>query len=385
LSHHEAWAEVEGSGVQFDTWLSCVTNKLEVILWTTDDVEGDLKVLKLMLSKWKVVDLEFNFRSFLYTSSFWSDSDVLVNLTLPYKVKVEFSIVSNGDLLGLSLVDEEFTEVKYIRLSCTDFLLLLISKHGVVDLVSLSFDVENEWSGLSLHIAGKVVVVRQLILRLELNFNRDLRLGRDYSREGANSQRVSVVWATLDAVLTDVEAEWNQLLVYNVHSLSVLTRQKKRSELQLSSLEQNIWLNNSANDQEVLRNVFRWDLEKPVGFVLSYLVWGILKDHLRFFTTENSTLVCNALEEWLDLLIFVWNFFPLKLVSLTSWIDSHESLSVLDICSKTLKFNNLKLRVNWSHVLLLSFLVTAWWKLEVNDWSLGNTVRFDNKRILFRV
>lgn len=112
-----------------------------------------------MLSKWEIVDLKFLIRSLLDTSSFWSDSDVLIDLALPHEIEVEFSIVSNSDLLSLSFVDKEFSKVKYIRLSSTDLLLLLVSEHSVVDLVTFSFDIENKWSCLSLDVTGKVVVI----------------------------------------------------------------------------------------------------------------------------------------------------------------------------------------------------------------------------------
>lgn len=70
-----------------------------------------------MLSDRQIGDLKLELPTFGHATSFRSDCDVLVDLPLPDEVEVELSIVLDDDLLGLPLVDEEFTKVKLMWLT----------------------------------------------------------------------------------------------------------------------------------------------------------------------------------------------------------------------------------------------------------------------------
>ena len=105
---------------------------------------------------------------------------------------------------------------------------------------------------------------------------------------------------------------------------------QKRPELDLSSLEENVWLIDTTNYEEVLNNVLSGDLEDPLGFVLSNCIWGIFEDHFSFLAAQNQPTLSETLEHRLILASLVRNFGPLELVSLSCWVDCHESPSVLD-------------------------------------------------------
>lgn len=84
-------------------------------------------------------------------------------------------------MLGLGLIDEEFTEIQVAGLASSNFDLRHICLDSVVDLVSFALNVEDEWTSLTLDVALQVVVVCELILGVELNFNWQVRERRDYS------------------------------------------------------------------------------------------------------------------------------------------------------------------------------------------------------------
>lgn len=75
---------------------------------------------------------------------------------------------------------------------------------------------------------------------------------------------------------------------------------------------------------------------------------------------------------------------PFKLVARSSWVDSHEPFSVLDVCAQTVKLNDLVLGIDWSHVLLLPLSVGGGRQFKVDDWSFSDSVDLDDQRFFFR-
>jgi hypothetical protein len=125
----------------------------------------------------------------------------------------------------------------------------------MMNLVTFSLDVQDKRSSLSLDVAHQVIVVVELKLGLEQNFNWNLRSGRNDTSNWVASERVSKVRTSLDTFFREVETEWNVFLVNEVDSLSVLTRKEERSELNLSSFKENIGLVDSSNYEEVLDDI----------------------------------------------------------------------------------------------------------------------------------
>jgi hypothetical protein len=95
-------------------------------------------------------------------------------LASPDEIEVELSLVNEDYLLGLSLIDKELSEIKLVWLSRLHLNLGATSKYGVMNLVSLTFNIEHQRSGLSLDVANQVVIIVQLIFGLEKHFNWDL-------------------------------------------------------------------------------------------------------------------------------------------------------------------------------------------------------------------
>ena len=167
LTRDEAWPEVHSGRAELDTGLASTADEEEVILGATHNLELELVALEVVLTDWQVRDLELLLSTLWYASSLWGDGDVLVHLALPDEVKVELTIVLDDDSLGLPLVDEEFTEVELVGLSGHHLHAVGACEDGMVDLVTLSFHVQYEWTGLPLHVADEVVVVVELIFWLE--------------------------------------------------------------------------------------------------------------------------------------------------------------------------------------------------------------------------
>jgi hypothetical protein len=92
-----------------------------------------------------------------------------------------------------------------------------------MNLVAFSFHIEYQRPGLSLHVANKIIVVVELVLGLEEDFDRDLRLSGYHTRNRIHSEGVAKVRASFDALLGEAEAEGNVLLVDERHDLSVLS------------------------------------------------------------------------------------------------------------------------------------------------------------------
>jgi hypothetical protein len=90
------------------------------------------------------------------------------------------------NLLGLYLIDEEFSEVELACFSRGSAHLRLVSHHGVVDLVTFTLNVQGQWSSLSLNVALQVVVVSQLKLGVELNLNWSLTISRNNTSHRRN-------------------------------------------------------------------------------------------------------------------------------------------------------------------------------------------------------
>ena len=181
------------------------------------------------------------------SSSLWSYGDILVDGPLEDEVEVEFSVVLDKEHLTLLLIDKELAELEDVGLASLDLGSVHISEDSVMDLVALSLNVEHEWPCLSLHIASEVVVVSELVLRLEEDLDRDLALRRNNSRKRQYLQAVSVVWLSSDRVLAKVEGEGNVFLVYDRDHFSVLSIQEQRAKLDFSGLEEHIRLIDSTH------------------------------------------------------------------------------------------------------------------------------------------
>jgi hypothetical protein len=94
---------------------------LEVVLRPTNNLELELVILEMVLSNRKVSDLELDLFAFWNATSLRSDSDVLVDLSLPYEIEVELSTIAHYNSLGLLLVDKEISVLKFVRLTSTHF------------------------------------------------------------------------------------------------------------------------------------------------------------------------------------------------------------------------------------------------------------------------
>lgn len=79
-------------------------------------------------------------------------------------------------------------------------------------------------------------------------------------------------------------------MVDDLNSFLVLSLEEKGPEADLTTVEENIWLDNTSYNEEVLVNALRWNLEEPVGLVLTDGVRGILEYHFALFTGQNCTL-----------------------------------------------------------------------------------------------
>lgn len=99
LGRDEARAEVEDMVVKLDAGLASLASELELILGPTHNSKHHLEVLQLVLGDGRIVDLNDNFVSFLNSAGLGCDLDVLVNLSLPDKVKVELTVVRKDNLL----------------------------------------------------------------------------------------------------------------------------------------------------------------------------------------------------------------------------------------------------------------------------------------------
>ena len=134
-----------------------------------------------MLRDRRIVDLDFNFASFLHGACFWRDLDVLVDLALPHEIEVELTAVRQDHSLALLLIDEELPEVEVEGLSGLCFHSGLVSEHGVVDLVAFALDIQDQGPSLPLDVAGQVIVVLDLVLRLEVDLNGQVGQGWHHS------------------------------------------------------------------------------------------------------------------------------------------------------------------------------------------------------------
>lgn len=131
--------------------------------------------------------------------------------------------------------------------------------------------------------------------------------------------------------------------------------------------------------------VLTWDAEHPAGFVLTNAIRSVFEDHFALFTRQDQTFLCCALEQRLLLIAFIDNFFPLELVALVGWVNSHKSLSVLYVCAKTLKLYDFILRIDLGHVFFFTFTIGCWWQLEVDYRSLSDAVCLYDQRLLIGV
>jgi len=74
-------------------------------------------------------------------------------------------------LLSLLLIDKELSEVKVKWLASLDINSGFVSLDGVMNLIALTFDIENERPSLSLDVTAQVIVVLQFKLGSECNLN----------------------------------------------------------------------------------------------------------------------------------------------------------------------------------------------------------------------
>ena len=80
------------------------------------------------------------------------------------------------------------------------------------------------------------------------------------------------------------------LLVDKRYFFSVLTAKQERTELNLTRIEENVWLINSTDYKEMLGDVHLRNSEDVLGFVFPYCVRNILESHLRLLSTQDQTL-----------------------------------------------------------------------------------------------
>jgi hypothetical protein len=112
-----------------------------------------------------VNDLNLFLSSILNSAGVRNDSDSRLELRLPSEMEGEFSIILEGNLTNLALVDKELTKVNresfiLSKLSRrANFNLRLAGPDLMMDLVTFSLNVKSQWSSLSLHIADQVVVI----------------------------------------------------------------------------------------------------------------------------------------------------------------------------------------------------------------------------------
>lgn len=159
LPGNEALTEVEHCRVEFDTRLACQSSQIEVVFRTTDDVQGALVVLKRVLCNWQINQVNLDFSAFLNSTSIRDNSHIFVDLSLPHEIEVEFSVVLEYHFANFSLVYKEFAEVNWARRRRASewlrhFDSWFTGKDLVVDLISFTFNVEHERTGLSLNVAG---------------------------------------------------------------------------------------------------------------------------------------------------------------------------------------------------------------------------------------
>lgn len=122
-----------------------------------------------MLSNWKICNLKFKFITFWNTSCFRNNCNVLVNLSLPDKIEIKFTIVLNNHFLCFSFIYEEISILKLMWFSRRHFLPLGSSKNRMMDFITFSFNIENKWSILSFDITYQIIVIMKLILWLKQN------------------------------------------------------------------------------------------------------------------------------------------------------------------------------------------------------------------------
>ena len=99
---------------------------------------------------------------------------------------------------------------------------------------------------------------------MEENLNWNLRLSRDNSRHWIDSERVSKVWASLNAFLGETEAEWNMLLIDERDNFLILTLKQEWTEFNLTGFEKNVWLIDSTDNKEMLSDVLSWNSKDPL-------------------------------------------------------------------------------------------------------------------------
>jgi hypothetical protein len=111
----------------------------------------------------------------------WCNHDILIRLSLPLEVKVEIALIRKNHLFSANFIHEELTKVKFARLIAHTFDLGLVSHYRVVDLVAFTLNVESEWTVFPFNVALEIVVVGELELRIELDLNWTVTVGRHHS------------------------------------------------------------------------------------------------------------------------------------------------------------------------------------------------------------
>ena len=141
LRCYKALTEIEDVLVKSYTRFPCCSIEVEVILRTTKNRQSCLVVLKSVLSSGCISYSDCFSAAFVNSALLWRDSDVLVSNALPLEVKVKITFISELNLLGPCLVDEEFTKVKLASFVRCNSDLGFISHHRVVNLVTFTLNV----------------------------------------------------------------------------------------------------------------------------------------------------------------------------------------------------------------------------------------------------
>ena len=139
-----------------------------------------------MFSNWEICYLKFNFLIFRYTSFVRSYLDVLIYLTFPHKIKIEFTVVLKHNFLRFTLINEEFSKIKFEWLSSLYFYTIGSGEYRMVDFITFSFYVKHERTSFPLYNTIQIVVVVEFIFRLEEYFYWKLRTSRDCAYHWSN-------------------------------------------------------------------------------------------------------------------------------------------------------------------------------------------------------
>jgi len=259
-----------------------------------------------------------------------------------------------------------------------------LDEHLVIENVTLSFDVECDWSRLTLDLALQIIIIRSFHTWLEGDVNGEIGERLESAWDRCDTKGVSVLRVTLNGFLFEGESYGHFLQILEIYCFFVATTNQQRTEIDLAHIEEYIGFNDWSNDEEVLSYFVLSNLEDPIWFVCSNNVRCILKSGLKLltreynsfgsetfeeaFTTESSATVGSSTRATLCwsllvlLLYSLWelvffNTLPLELIALRSWVNNVEFLCIFDLSSKTLELYDIGV---WVYVWL--FFAVFWWR-----------------------